>query len=170
MQSEQTVLAIFVYVDDLLTALKKLKEKNCDIRTVFSPLRLREVQDILGAKPSIVRLITLLGGILGGLGFVGLAVYAHLSFKLITGGKPVLPWIAWVIVCFEGTILLAVSFSVMAWILKGQLPRLRPSAGYDPRFSDDRFGILVAAPIGEREEIMQLLRDAGAEEVRDATG
>ena len=91
MQSEQAVLAIFAYVDDLLTALKKLKEKNCDIRTVFSPLRLREVQDILGAKPSIVRLITLLGGILGGLGFVGLAVYAHLSFKLITGGKPVLP-------------------------------------------------------------------------------
>jgi hypothetical protein len=169
MQREQQLLAIFVYVDDLLAALRRLKEMQCSIRTVFSPLRLREVQEILGAKPSIVRLITLVGGIAGGLGFVGLAVYAHLSFKLITSGKPVLPWIAWVIVCFEGTILLSVTFSVVAWILKGRLPRVRLATGYDSRFSNDRFGILVDMAGADREEIIQLLEKAGAEEVRDVT-
>ena len=167
MPCEQSVIAVFAYVDDMLTCLRHLRERNCDIRAVFSPMRLREVQEIMTPRPSTVRLFTLLGGILGGLGFVALAVYAHLSFKLITSGKPVLAWIPWVIVCFEGTILLAVSFSVIAWIVNGLLPRVRPAAGYDPRFSDNRFGILVLPSAAQREEIVRLLQSAGAEEIRD---
>ncbi len=174
MPTEQGVLGIFSYVDDLLSGLKKLKEGNFEIRSVFSPLRLRAIQEILGTKPSIVRPITLIGGILGGTSLVGLAIYAHLSFKLITGGKPILPAVPWVIVLFEGTVLLAAIFSVIAWIVKGGLPRARyrsgQSAGYDPRFSQDRFGILVSCTDRERAEIINILRDAGAEEVRDVTG
>lgn len=174
MQGEQGVLGIFAYVDDLLSGLKKLKERNFQVRSVFSPLRLRAVQEILGGKPSIVRLITLIGGILGGTSLVGLAVYAHLSFKLITSGKPVLPAVPWVIVLFEGTVLLAAIFSVIAWIVKGGLPRIRyrggQSAGYDPRFSQDRFGVLVSCTDMERAQIIQILRDAGAEEIRDVNG
>ncbi len=174
MSNEQGVLGIFAYVDDLLSGLKRLKEKNFEIRSVFSPLRLRAIQEILGTKPSIVRPITLIGGILGGTSLVGLAIYAHLSFKLVTSGKPILPAVPWVIVLFEGTVLLAAIFSVIAWIIKGGLPRIRyrqgQSAGYDPRFSEDRFGILVSCTNGERDQIIKILQEAGAEEVRDVTG
>lgn len=166
MNNNKGILASFVYVDDFLSALRRLKEANHKIETVFSPLRLPEVQEIMAAKPSGVRLITLLGGILGGLGTVSLAVYAHLSFSLITSGKPVLPWTPWVIVCFEGTILGAVVSSVLAWILKGRLPRLRTSKGYDPGFSQDRFGILVAYSGTEEEDIRMLLAESGVGEVR----
>jgi len=48
MRSNQGVLGVFAYVDDLLQGLKSLKEGNFEIRSVFSPLRLREVQEILG--------------------------------------------------------------------------------------------------------------------------
>jgi hypothetical protein len=172
--NEPGVLGIFVYVDDLLSALRKLREKGIEVRSVFSPLRLREVPEILGTKPSLVRWITLAGGILGGSSLVGLAVYAHLSFKFITGGKPVLPPIPWVVVFFEGTILLAVISSVVAWVAIGGLPRLRyrtgPAAGYDPRFAEDRFGILVSGTGTDRAEAATLLREAGAEEVRDVDG
>ena len=174
MASDRGVLGVFAYVDDLLNGLRRLKERNFEIRSVFSPLRLRDIQEVLGTKPSIVRLITLIGGILGGTSLVGLAVYSHLSFKLITGGKPILPAVPWVIVLFEGTVLLAAIFSVIAWIFKGGLPRVRyqrgQSAGYDPRFSGDRFGILVSCTDMERDQIIKILQEAGAEEVRDVTG
>ncbi len=174
MPGERGVLGIFAYVDDLISGLQKLKAGEFKIRSVFSPLRLREIQEVLGMKPSIVRWITLIGGILGGSSLVSLAVYAHLSFKLITSGKPILPMVPWVIVLFEGTVLLAAIFSVIAWIVTGGLPRIRykrgQSTGYDARFSEDRFGILVSCPDGKRDEVVRILRETGAEEVRDVDG
>jgi hypothetical protein len=67
-------------------------------------------------------------------------------------------------------ILLAVIFAVVSWVLKGRLPRIQLPAAYDPRFSEDRFGVLVAYGDGERDEILKLMKDAGAEEVRDVSG
>ncbi len=174
MANDQAVLGIFAYTDDLFDCLRRLKAARYPIRSVFSPLRLRRVPEILGTKPSIVRWITLIGGILGGTSLVGLAAYAHLSFNLITSGKPILPAVPWVIVLFEGTVLLGAIFSVIAWIVTGGLPRVKyrtgQAAGYDPRFSEDRFGILVGCTDLERADVMRILREAGAEEVRDVVG
>ena len=91
MKSNYTVLAVFPYVDQFLTCLKTLKEKRYVIADVFSPVRLPEMQDLLTRKPSPAGALTLIGGIIGGCGLVGLACYAHLSFKLIVWGKPILP-------------------------------------------------------------------------------
>jgi hypothetical protein len=170
MAHDPAVLAIFPYLDDLLAALRKLKGAEAKILTVFSPFHFSEIQQIVGHKPSTVRYLTLAGGILGGTSLVGLAVYAHLSFKLITSGKPVIPPIPFVVPFFEGTVLLAVIFTVCSWVLKGRLPRFQLPAAYDTRFSEDRFGILVACPDGQRDSILKLLQDVGAEEVRDVSG
>ena len=167
MAHDPALLGIYSYLDDLLTALKKMKEQQFKVLSVFSPIHFSEVQEIMGHKPSIVRYLTLAGGILGGTSLVGLAVYAHSSFKLITSGKPVLPPIPFVVPFFEGTILLAVIFAVVSWVLKGRLPRVRLPQAYDPRFSEDRFGILVAYTDGQRDIIQRFLKEAGAEEVRD---
>jgi hypothetical protein len=163
---EESILGTFVHVDDLLLALRRLTSAGHSIKTVFSPLPLPEVQQIVGARPSPVRPIVLLGAVAGGLGLLSLAVYAHLSFGLITGGKPVLPWVPWVVVCFEGSILGGVVFGAIGWILKGRLPRLSPPPGYEGAFSRNRFGVLVACPFGETESVERALREEGAEEVR----
>jgi molybdopterin-containing oxidoreductase family membrane subunit len=167
MQAKYGLLAIFMYVDDLFAVLTTLQARAAHIEAVYSPFRLREIEEILQKKPSIVRLLTLLGGILGGTGLVALAVYAHMSYRLITSGKPIFPAIPWVIVLFEGIILVSVVFSVCGWILKGRLPRLHLSANYDTRFSGDRFGVLITCMDTEREEMKKFLEEAGAEEVRD---
>jgi hypothetical protein len=170
MAHDPGLLGIFPYLDDLLDCLKKLKKAQFKVLTVFSPIHFSEIQEIMGHRTSIVRYITLAGGILGGISLVGLAVYAHLSFKLITSGKPVLPPIPFVVPFFEGTVLLAVIFAVVSWVLKGRLPRVHLPSAYDPRFSEDRFGIVVAYKDGEHDIILKLLKDAGAEEVRDVSG
>jgi len=169
MQSRHGLLAVFTYVDDLFAALGSLKQQAARIETVYSPLRLREIDEILGKKPSIVRFVTLLGGILGGISMVSLAVYAHMSFRLITSAKPVFPRVPWVIVCFEGVILLAVIFSVCAWVVKGRLPRIGLAPSYEPSFSGDRFGVLISCTGPEKENVRALLQRCGAEEVRDVS-
>lgn len=170
MVHDPALLGVFPYLDDLLAALRRLKGAEHKILTVFSPIHFSEIQEIMGYKPSIVRYLVLAGGILGGTSLVGLAVYAHLSFKLITSGKPIIPPVPFVVPFFEGMVLLAVIFAVIAWVLKGRLPRVRLPSAYDPRFSEDRFGLLVAYRDGQREEISKLMKDAGAEEVRDVSG
>jgi hypothetical protein len=37
---------------------------------------------------------------------------------------------------------------------------------YDPKFSDDRIGIFVPAPADQAQQVEELLRSAGAAEVR----
>jgi hypothetical protein len=167
MAPNPALLGIFPYLNDLLDALRKMKEGEFRVLTVFSPIHFSEIQEIMGHKPSIVRYFTLIGGILGGTSLVALGVYAHLSFEFITGGKPVLPPIPFVVIFFEGTVLLAVIFTIIAWVLKGRLPRAHLPSAYDPRFSEDRFGILVAYTDGQRDAIRRLLKETGAEEVRD---
>jgi molybdopterin-containing oxidoreductase family membrane subunit len=170
MAPDPALLGIFPHLDDLLDALRRLKKEGFKVLTVFSPIHFSEIQEILGHKPSIVRYLTLTGGILGGTGLVGLAVYAHLSFKLITSGKPILAWVPFAVPFFEGMVLLSVIFTVVAWVLKGRLPRIHLPGAYDQRFSEDRFGILVSCMDGQRGIISNLLQNAGAEEVRDVSG
>ena len=170
MGSEESVVGVFAGADDLLRGIKMAGESGYEVRRVFSPIRLEGIEEIKKERRSPVPFFTLVGGIAGGVNLVALAVYAHLSFRLITGSKPVLPVVPWVVVCFEGTVLLAVIVSVCAWILKGGLPRVRPPAGYDPRFSGEQFGLVVAGLPQDRDALSRLLEEAGASEVRRVNG
>ena len=167
MVSKPGILGVFAYMDDLLAALRALKEAKLAVQAVYSPLRREEIQEAMGPKPSVIRIFTLVGGVLGGISLVSLATYAHLRWKLDTGGKPVLPWIPWVVVFFEGLILFAVLSTVISMVFKGRMPRRHPPKGYDFRFSHDRFGIHVSCPEVEFERVSKILKESGAEEVHE---
>ena len=167
MKNEHALVAAFGSIDDFLSCLRVVRDGGYDIRSVFSPVSLPEIQDILGMGKSRTRLITLIGGIVGGTSLVSLAVFAHLSFKLIVYGKPILSWIPWVVVAFEGTILLGSLSAFFSWVFKAGLPRPSVDPGYSPQFSGHKFGIVVAASGDTRSEAERILREGGAEEVRD---
>ena len=169
MKSDDIFLAVFPYVDEFLSCLRTLKEERYAIAGAFSPVRLPEMQDLLTPKPSFTRILALMGGIIGASGLVGLAIYAHLSFRLIVWGKPVLPWVPWVVVAFEGAILCASLFAFVSWVFKAGLPQLYTDPGYDAAFSGDKFGVLVSAAGGNMEKLERLLKEGGAEEVRRVT-
>jgi hypothetical protein len=73
-----------------------------------------------------------------------------------------------VVVAFEGTILLGAISAFISWVLKAGLPRFSTDPGYSPEFSGHKFGIVVAATGERRSEAERILREGGAEEVRDA--
>ncbi len=168
MNNEPTVVGTFSYVDQFLACLQALKEKKYEIRSTFSPVRIPEIQALLGRPASSTRFFTLAGGIVGGVGLVAMAVYAHLRFNLIVWGKPVLAWVPWVVVAFEGTVLFAVLFSFVSWVFRAGLPQPLPDRGHDRVFSGRGFGIVVAAAKENMTEVERVMKENGAEEVRCA--
>jgi len=51
-------------------------------------------------------------------------------------------------------------------VVLARLPKLKPSAAYDPRFTNDRFGVAVHCAPERAASVREILRSAGAEEVR----
>lgn len=165
MKKKIQILALFSYMDDLLAAVKKIKEKRLAIRSVHSPVPNHRLAVIMGDKPSPIRFFTLTGGILGILLGFGLSAYTAWQWKFIVSAKPVIAPIPYVIVSFEFCILLAVIFNVTGFLLLSRLPRRSLPSLYDPRLTEDRFGVLIDCPIEDREEIDTFLQEVGAEEI-----
>lgn len=161
------VVGVFGNLDAALLALRELKAHGYANVTVYSPAPRHEFDDVLAKKESPVRLFTLVGGLTGcALGFA-YAISTSLDWELITGGKPIVSLPPFVIIGFECTILFGALITVAGMFLNARLPKLRQAAGYDPRFSNDKFGIVAfggPAQVAAAEEIM---RAAGAEEVND---
>lgn len=167
---KQEVMGIFLYLEDLLEALNLLKIHGGRIQKVYSPIHSEEILEALGTRPSPVRLATLLGGIGGLLGGLGLAVYTFLEWKFVTSGKPSPPVVPLVVVGFEMTILFGfLATLVSMWVLC-RMPRGRLPDHYDARFSQDRFGLLAEPGEMVQQELVKLLQAAGAEEVRLLSG
>lgn len=165
--SKPGILGIFSFLDDLLKALEHLKASGIPVHTVFSPTPRHEIQEALRQKPSPIRFFTLLGGSLGVAAGISLASYAHLQWEFVTGGKPVLAWIPFVVVGFEFTILFGVVFTLGSLLFKSRLPKLRLPDYYDSRFSGDRLGVFVSGTGAEREKTREILKKCRAEEVQD---
>ncbi len=168
------LVGVFIYLDDVLTAIQKLNEGKIVIRNVYSPIKSPEILEALQTKPSKVRLVSLIAAILGGCSGLALATYAHLRWKLVTSGKPILPWIAWVVIFFEVLILISVLSTVAALLIAGRIPRIRyGKGGYRSQFSGDRFGIEVYGTHLELGRARTILEESGAEgidEIRSGSG
>lgn len=162
------LVGIFSYFDDLLSAIRAAKEKKLRIRTVYSPTPHHEIREALGvAGLSSVRVYTLAGGILGALSGVGLTLYTCAQWMFVVSGKPPLPAVPTVIVAFEFTILLAVLFTVAGLLINARLPRYKLPGEYDPRFSEDHFGVVVLCAESDRRNVEQILMESGAEEIHE---
>ena len=166
----QALIGVFRYLDDLVGALAVIREKDFKIQTVYSPVRSHEILEALDLKPSPVRYFTLVGAVLGIATGFGLAIYTALQWKFIVSGKPPVPRVPYVIVGFEFCILIGVIWNLASMWIKSRLPRLRVPRSYDPRFSRDRFGVMILCSEPERKKAADILFQAGAEEVHDAKG
>ncbi|MBI2526703.1 MAG: DUF3341 domain-containing protein [Candidatus Rokubacteria bacterium] len=169
MAAETTsVLGVFAHVDTTLQAIRDLRQRGFADLTVYSPVPVEEIEEeVERVRPlSRVRLFTLIGGVTGTATGFFLTIWSSLKWELVTGGKHPVSIPPFVIIGFELTILFGGLATLLALLVLGRLPKLRPSPTYDPRFTLDRFGVAVACPPDRAGDVQTLLAGAGAEEVR----
>ncbi len=163
-----SVVGIFAHVDAIVRAVQALRSRGFSDFSVYTPVPVEEIEEVVehGRPVSPVRLFTLVGGLTGTATAFALTIWSSLKWNLVVGGKPIVSIPPFVIIAFEMTILLGGLCTLLGLLIFGKLPKPRRSAGYDPRFTVDRFGIVVRCPAAIAETARQCLREAGAEEVR----
>jgi molybdopterin-containing oxidoreductase family membrane subunit len=115
-----------------------------------------------------VRLVTLIGGLTGCTAGFAMTIWMSYDWPVVVGGKTIASIPPYVVIAFELTILLG-ALSTVAAVAFFSVLMGKGGGAYDPRFSDDQIGIFVAAPPDQGGAVEQLLRSAGAVEVRHET-
>jgi ActD protein len=159
------ILAAFVHVDAAVDAIRALRAKGFRDLVVYTPSPNHEIEEALEHRVSPVRLLTLIGGLTGCTAGFAMTIWMSYDWPLVVGGKPIASIPPYVVIGFELTILLGALSTVAAVALFSILMAKR-GIPYDPRFSDDQIGIFVPAPPDQVGPVEQLLRAAGALEVR----
>jgi molybdopterin-containing oxidoreductase family membrane subunit len=167
----ETILGVFAHVDTTVRALEELKAKGYHDLTVYTPVPVHEIEDVVERDRPVskVRLFTLLGGLTGLASGWILTAWTSLEWGLIVGGKPPIGWPVsppYVVIMFELMILFGGIATLIGIVTLGRLPQFSTSPSYDPRFSNDRFGVAVHCTPDRAVSVREILRAAGAEEVR----
>ncbi len=159
------VVASFIHVDAAVDAIRALRAKGYRDLVVHTPAPNHEIEEALDHGVSPVRLFTLVGGLTGCAAGFAMTIWMSYDWPLVVGGKTIASIPPYVVIGFELTILMGALSTVAAVALFSVLMGKRGTP-YDPRFSDDMIGIYVPTAAHQLAPIEQLLRSAGAVEVR----
>jgi hypothetical protein len=165
--AQTAVVGVFGQLDATVSAIEALKANGYANYRVYSPVPRPELAEALAKKESPVRLFTLFGALSGtAFGFF-YAIATSLDWPLITGGKPIIAWPPFIVIGFETTILIGSLVTVAGMFLLAGLPKLGRAPGYDPRFSNDKFGVVAFGGPAQLAEAREIFGRCGAEEVKD---
>jgi hypothetical protein len=159
------ILASFAHIDAAVDAIRALRARGHRNLVVYSPAPNHELDEALNHRVSPVRLFTLIGGLTGCAAGFAMTIWMSHDWPVLVGGKPIASIPPYVVIAFELTILLGALSTVTAVAVFSVLMGKRGVA-YDPRFSDDQVGIFVPAGTDQVGPVENLLRSAGAVEVR----
>ncbi|MEO8226297.1 MAG: DUF3341 domain-containing protein [Gemmatimonadota bacterium] len=162
------VLASFEHIDAATDAIRSLRAGGHRDLTVYSATPNHELEEALGHTNSPVRFFTLLGGLTGCTAGFAMTIWMSRDWPLLVGGKPISSIPPYVVIAFELTILLGALFTLGSVAILSLMKAGRKIA-FDPRYTDDRIGVFVAAKPAQAQGLERMLRDAGAVEVVHAT-
>lgn len=169
MKGTKAVVGVFTFMDDAINAVHNAKSKNLDYR-VYSPVPNHELEHATDDTRSPVRFITGIGAALGLVGGFALATLCSMDYPLRVSAKNIVAPPSFVPVGYECTILFGGVFTLLALLHFCRLPDILRKVGFDPRFTQDKFGVVIGCDKGDVSSVEKDLRDAGAEEVNVRDG
>src|ERR1700744_96056 len=115
----------------------------------YTPFPVEDLFDALGLKRKLVPLITLIGGLCGGLGGFFFQYWVNIyAYPMNVAGRPLNSWPAFIPVTFELTILCASLSAVFGMLALNRLPQPHHPIFNAHRFrhaSADRFFVCIQA-------------------------
>jgi hypothetical protein len=167
------VMGEFDTPEQLVSAAKKARAAGYKRVDAFTPFPIEGLAQAIGFRWTAVPLITLIGGIGGGLTGFGLQYWCSaIAYPINIAGRPLNSWPAFIPVTFELTVLGASLFSVIGMLALNKLPQpYHPVFNVD-RFaqgSTDRFFLLIEArdPKFDLAECARFLQETSAKHVSE---
>ena len=143
------LVAEFETPTDLVKACKAAYAEGYREMDAYSPFPIEEASEAIGFHKSAVPLITLMGGLLGGLSGFYLQYWINvIAYPLNIGGKPYNSWPAFIVPTFEMTILFAGVIGMFGMFALNGLPQPYHPLFHVEQFSKvtrDRFFLCVEA-------------------------
>lgn len=163
---------------ELMAAARKVREAGYQRIDAYAPFPVEGLSQALGLgrKQDLVPLLTLMGGLGGGLTGFFFQLWVNMSsYPLNIGGRPLNSWPAFIPVTFELTVLGASTVAVFGMLALNKLPQPHhPLFNVDrfKRASNDKFFLCIEAddPKFQLEETARFLASVNAQhvtEVRD---
>jgi len=174
MAIRSSVYGLMAEFDDpttLVAATGRAHDEGYRRIDAYSPFPIEELHEALGAPPSRLSLIVLIGGLFGCVSGYGLQYWVSvIAYPLNVGGRPLHSWPAFIPVTFECTILAAALAAVFGMLALNGLPTPYHPVFNVPRFalaSRNRFFLVIeAADIKfELEETRRFLEALNPREV-----
>jgi hypothetical protein len=160
--SRRIILASFSQEEDLLEAIRAVKERGWDITDVYTPYAVHGLDQALGWPRSRLPVACFLGGAAG----VGLALWfqfwaSAVDWPLNVGGRPWNSLPAFVPVAFECMVLFGGFSLLFAWLFRCRLYPGKKALLSLPGVTNDRFAVLLREPTtpGACATVRQLLHD-----------
>ena len=129
------VVGEFETPGQLIEAAEKTRQAGYREVNAYTPFPVEGLSEALGFKRTAVPLLTLIGGLCGGLGGFGFQYWVSvISYPENIAGRPLNSWPAFIPVTFELTVLGASLFAVFGMLALNKLPQ-----PHHPLFNNDRF-------------------------------
>jgi Protein of unknown function (DUF3341) len=162
-----SIAIIASFADDRLCAhaIESLREATIGDFETFAPIPSHRIQHAIGLPKSPVRWVVLAGGIAGVLTGLAVTIGTTYEWRLNAGGKPLLSWPPFIIICFELMILFGGICGFLGVLAFARIPASRPEPHFKSRFAGDRFGVVVRCDEGDAFRVESLLKENGADEV-----
>ncbi len=170
------VMGEFTTPEQILSAAHQAREAGYKHITAYTPFPVEGLAEAIGFRWTAVPLLTLIGGIGGGLAGFGLQYWvAAITYPINVGGRPLNSWPAFIPVTFELTVLGAATFAAVGMLALNKLPQPYHPVFSVERFaraSTDRFFLCIEARdpkfnLAETARFMQSLSAEHVSEVKD---
>ena len=159
------LVGIFELPGQAAAAVKQLRGRGYTDLETYAPAPFPEVEDAVHPKASRVRLMTLIGGLVGVVTGYAMTIWMANNWQIMIGGKPFTSIPPYTIIAFELTILFGGVLTVLGLFIFGGLPKFKIDSAYSKRFSAEEFGVVVCCREQDVAEIDALMRENDATEV-----
>lgn len=167
--SNKAVVGVFSYLDDATRAIEEAKRSQFDYR-VYSPVPNHHIEEATELGRSPVRMVSLTGAIIGLIAGFALAILCSLDWPLRVSAKDVVSIPGFVVIGYECLILFGALATLLALFHFCRIPDVLRKVGYDPRFTRDKFGVVVSVPAEAVDRMKDALIRTGADEVEVRDG